>query len=464
MRRAEAWVLERLNGEDGLGAIFPAMVNALEMMVLLGYPADDPRRVTAKRAIQKLLVDQGDRAYCQPCVSPVWDTALAALAMQEAGDSQATRAARCVGSIGSFRGRCWRMWATGARSGRAYRAAAGRFSSPMRTIPTSTILPWSPGPCIRRDCRDRYTVAIERAVDWLVGMQSENGGFAAFDADNTHYNLNYIPFADHGALLDPPTSDVTARVVAVLSRVARPQDRAALERAVVYLRREQEADGSWFGRWGSNYIYGTWSVLVALELAGIPADDPAVRRAVEWFSPRGRMPTAAGARATDGYELETHPDTNFPQHAVSDSVGIAWAHRAAGEGDSPAVKRGVDHLLRTQESSGLWSHPTFTLNARLPAGLLSQVSRLQRLLSAFGRLPPIAPPQRGVPSPLKPIGIVSALAAGGAHSRGGGSSGRREASPPHGGRLVGSERVLGRAPPVRPPRADFVPRGVPPHL
>jgi squalene-hopene/tetraprenyl-beta-curcumene cyclase len=205
---------------------------------------------------------------------------------------------------------------------------------------------------------DRYTVAIERALDWLVGMQSQNGGFAAFDADNTHYNLNYIPFADHGALLDPPTSDVTARVVAVLSRVSRPQDRAALERAIVYLRGEQEVDGSWFGRWGSNYIYGTWSVLVALELAGIPADDPAIRRAVGWFFSRQNADGGWG-ESNDSYDLETYPDTTFP----STPYQTAWAVLgliAAGEGDSPLVKRGVDYLLRTQESSGLWSHPTFT--------------------------------------------------------------------------------------------------------
>ena len=112
-----------------------------------------------------------------------------------------------------------------------------------------------------------YAENVSRALDWLVGMQSRNGGFAAFDADNTSYYLNKIPFADHGALLDPPTSDVTARVVTVLALIGRPQDEPALERAIAYLRAEQEPDGSWFGRWGTNYIYGTWSVLTALAQA-----------------------------------------------------------------------------------------------------------------------------------------------------------------------------------------------------
>jgi squalene-hopene/tetraprenyl-beta-curcumene cyclase len=357
MRRAEAWVLERLNGEDGLGAIFPAMVNALEMMVLLGYPADDPRRVTAKRAIEKLLVIQADRAYCQPCVSPVWDTALAALALQEAGEPQAIRAAvrgldwllprQVLEEVGDWRARRPRV----PSGGWAFQYGNAHYPDLDDTAVVAWAMHQAPSP-------ERYADSIERALDWLVGMQSENGGFAAFDADNTHYNLNYIPFADHGALLDPPTSDVTARVVTVLSRTRRPQDRSAVERAIAYLRREQEADGSWFGRWGSNYIYGTWSVLMALELAGVPAGDPAVRRAVEWFL-SGQNADGGWGESNDSYDLEKYPDRRFG----STPYQTAWAVLgliAAGEGGSPAVRRGVEYLLRTQESDGLWTHPTFT--------------------------------------------------------------------------------------------------------
>ncbi|HVS78347.1 MAG TPA: squalene--hopene cyclase [Steroidobacteraceae bacterium] len=357
MRRAEAWVLERLNGEDGLGAIFPAMVNALEMMVLLGYPADDPRRVTAKRALEKLLVIRGERAYCQPCVSPVWDTCLAALAMQEAGDSHAVRAAvraldwllprQVLEEIGDWRAR--RPHVRGG--GWAFQFGNAHYPD----LDDTAVVAWA---MHQAQLPERYGASIERALDWLVGMQSRNGGFAAFDADNTHYNLNYIPFADHGALLDPPTSDVTARIVAVLSRARRPQDRAALERAIAYLRREQEADGSWFGRWGTNYIYGTWSVLIALELAGIAPEDPAVRRAVAWLLSR-QNPDGGWGESNDSYDLEQYPDTTF----VSTPYQTAWAMLAliaAGECASPAVKRGVEYLLRSQESNGLWSHASFT--------------------------------------------------------------------------------------------------------
>ena len=357
LRRAEAWVLERLNGEDGLGAIFPAMVNALEMMVLLGYSADDPRRVTAKRAIEKLLVDRGERAYCQPCVSPIWDTALAALAMQEVDDSQATRSAvraldwllplQVLEEVGDWRA-CRPRVASG---GWAFQYGNAHYPD----LDDTAVVAWG---MHQARLPERYAASIDRALDWLVGMQSENGGFAAFDADNTHYNLNYIPFADHGALLDPPTSDVTARVVAVLARARRPQDRAALKRAVEYLRREQEADGSWFGRWGTNYIYGTWSVLMALELAGVAADDSAVRRAVEWLLSCQNADGRWG-ESNDSYNLEKYPDRRFG----STPYQTAWALLgliAAGEEGSAATRRGVDFLLRTQESNGLWSHPTYT--------------------------------------------------------------------------------------------------------
>jgi squalene-hopene/tetraprenyl-beta-curcumene cyclase len=186
-------------------------------------------------------------------------------------------------------------------------------------------------------------------------MQSANGGFAAFDADNTYYSLNKIPFADHGAMLDPPTSDVTARVVTVLARIDRPQDRAALKRGIAYLRKEQEADGSWFGRWGTNYIYGTWSVVVALTQAGLTVQDPALRRAVDWFKSRQNQDGGWG-ESNDSYARSATTLESTPYQT-------AWALLAliaAGEAGSDAVRRGIDHLLRTQQADGLWSHPTFT--------------------------------------------------------------------------------------------------------
>jgi squalene-hopene/tetraprenyl-beta-curcumene cyclase len=356
MRRAEAWTLERLNGEDGLGAIFPAMVNALEVLAVRGYRSDDPRRHTAKRALEQLLVVDTSSAYCQPCVSPVWDTALAALALQEAACPEALEAAtrglewlqprQLLEAAGDWRTRRPRL----AGGGWAFQRANAHYPD----LDDTAVVAWA----MHRsgDC-ERYVHAVNRALDWLVGMQSSNGGFAAFDVDNTSYYLNHIPFADHGALLDSPTSDVTARVVTALAMVGRAQDAPALSRAMAYLRSEQEADGSWFGRWGTNYVYGTWSVLTAFAQAGVGCADTAVRRAVSWLESR---------QHEDGGWGESN-DSYTPGQVVARSASTphqsAWAVLgllAAGQVGSEAVRRGVDYLLRTQQSDGLWSDPSFT--------------------------------------------------------------------------------------------------------
>jgi squalene-hopene/tetraprenyl-beta-curcumene cyclase len=356
-RRAEAWMLERLNGEDGLGAIFPAMVNALEAMVILGYPEDDPRRLTAKRALQKLLVVGPTSAYCQPCVSPIWDTALAALAMQEAGDATAAEAS--IRALDWLQTRQlldepadWQVNRPGLPGGGwAFQFANSYYPD----LDDTAVVVWA---MHQARGSERYTESVRRALDWLTGMQSKNGGFAAFDADNTSYYLNMIPFADHGALLDPPTSDVTARVVTVLARIGRPQDSEALGRALAYLRKEQEPDGSWFGRWGTNYIYGTWSVLTAFAQAHIGGDDPAVRRAVEWLKLKQNVDGGWG-ESNDTYLHASGEPSEFP----STPYHSAWALLAllaAGETRSDAVRRGAEFLLRTQQADGLWSDASFT--------------------------------------------------------------------------------------------------------
>jgi squalene-hopene/tetraprenyl-beta-curcumene cyclase len=356
-KRAEEWVIERLNGEDGLGAIFPAMVNALEAMVILGYPQDHPQRVTAKRALQKLLVVGPTSAYCQPCVSPIWDTALACLAMQETGDESSREASsraldwlkskQLLDEPGDWRGRRPNL----PGGGWAFQFANDFYPD----LDDTAVVAWA-----MHQSRDsaRYAESIRRALDWLVGMQSRDGGFAAFDADNTCYYLNKIPFADHGALLDPPTSDVTARVVTVLARIGRPQDKPALNRAIAYLRKEQEPDGSWFGRWGTNYIYGTWSVLMSLAQAHVAPDDPMVKRAVAWLKKEQNADGGWG-ESNDSYALQSRPAEDFG----STPYQTAWALLAlmsAGEAASETVRHGVEFLLHTRQADDLWSHPSYT--------------------------------------------------------------------------------------------------------
>jgi len=356
-RRAESWIDERLNGEDGLGAIFPAMVNALEVMVLLGRPPDDPRRMTAKKALQKLLVIDGASAYCQPCVSPIWDTGLAALALQETGCNGSRKsAARALDWLKLKQLRDepgdWRVRRPNLSGGGwPFQFANGHYPD----LDDTAVVAWA---MHQAADEQRYGDSLQRALDWLVGMQSSNGGFAAFDVDNTAYYLNAIPFADHGALLDPPTSDVTARVVTLLARVGRSQDREPLARAIAYLRREQEDDGSWFGRWGTNYVYGTWSVLTALGQAGLTAQDPSVRRAVSWLKARQNEDGGWG-ESNDSY-LSAAPEVAC---MASTAYQTAWALlglNAVGEGTSDASRRAVSYLLQRQEAHGLWRDPSFT--------------------------------------------------------------------------------------------------------
>src|SRR3984885_9531485 len=357
LKRAEDWINARANGEDGLGAIFPAMVNALEVMVTLGYAADDPRRVQAKRALYKLLVVGERSAYCQPCVSPVWDTALSCLALDEEGSSAGRgaifralewlRPLQLLEAAGDWRERRPNL----AGGGWAFQFNNGYYPDLDDTAAVAWAMHAAPQ-------SEHYADILTRALDWLVGMQSANGGFASFDVDGTCYYLNEIPFADHGALLDPPTADVTARVVTVLARVGREQDRAALQRAIAYLRATQELDGSWFGRWGTNYIYGTWSVLVALGAAGIGAEDPSVRRAVTWLA------SCQQADGGWGESNDSYLDSDLAGRGLgSTPYQTAWALlalMAAGGADGSVLRRGVHFLLRAQQGNGLWEHPSYT--------------------------------------------------------------------------------------------------------
>jgi squalene-hopene/tetraprenyl-beta-curcumene cyclase len=355
-RRAEQWILQRLNGEDGLGAIFPAMVNAVESLVILGYSHDDLRLVTAKRALKKLLVVGSSSAYCQPCVSPIWDSALACLAMQETGDEASRNAStraldwlktkQLLDEPGDWRINRPEL----AGGGWAFQFANDFYPD----LDDTAVVAWAMHQA--RDA-DRYAESVRRALDWLVGMQSRDGGFASFDADNTHYYLNKIPFADHGALLDPPTSDVTARVVTVLARVGRPQDKRAMDRAIAYLRDQQEPDGSWFGRWGTNYIYGTWSVLMALAQAHIAPSDPAIQGAVAWLKQRQNADGGWG-ESNDSYAQPTSTKSfgSTPYQTAWALLGLL----SAGEAASECVRRGAEFLMRSRQPDGLWSDPSFT--------------------------------------------------------------------------------------------------------
>ncbi len=296
--KAEAFVTERLNGVDGLGAIFPAMVNSAQMYELLGYPKDHPNFIAARQSIEGLLVIDDNEAYCQPCVSPVWDTALAAHAMIEAGNEAEVKSAMAAldwlapRQVLDVEGD-WIVKRPNVRPG----GWAFQYNNAYYPdLDDTAVIVMAMDRARRLGAGQKYDEAIARGVEWVVGLQSKDGGFAAFDADNLEYYLNSIPFADHGALLDPPTEDVTARCVSMLAQLGETAESCpAMARGIDYIRRTQLPDGSWFGRWGINYIYGTWSVRVRLNAAGMAHDDPVMTKAVDWLI-RFKMTMAVGAR------------------------------------------------------------------------------------------------------------------------------------------------------------------------
>jgi squalene-hopene/tetraprenyl-beta-curcumene cyclase len=349
---AEAWFVPRCN-EGGLGAIFPAMINAHMAMGLLGHDPDDEPMLTARKAIEDLLVEHDDEAYCQPCVSPVWDTGLACLALQECGDHDTANRGlewlaerQLLDEPGDWRGSHPDL----PGGGWAFQYENDYYPD----LDDTAVVAWAMHQSTERE---RYGHAVTRAADWLSGMQSKNGGVAAFDSDNTHVRLNEIPFADHGALLDPPTSDVSGRCVALFSRLGRERDAATVRRMVAFLIDEQEADGSWFGRWGTNYIYGTWSALSAFEMVeGCDLGD-SVARGAAWLK-SVQNPDGGWGEDNDSYlypARDCRGDVSMPCQTAWAMLGLM----AAGEAASDEVRRGAEFLLRTQGADGSWRDPLF---------------------------------------------------------------------------------------------------------
>ncbi|ABE40796.1 squalene--hopene cyclase [Rhodopseudomonas palustris] len=359
--RAVAFVEERLNGEDGLGAIYPPMANTVMMYKVLGYPEDHPPRAITRRGIDLLLVIGEEEAYCQPCVSPIWDTSLTCHALIEAGGAEAAQPVR--------EGLDWLLpkqvldlkgdWAVKAPNVRPGGWAFQYNNAHYPDLDDTAVVVMALDRARRDQPSAAYDNAIARGREWIEGMQSDDGGWAAFDVNNTEYYLNNIPFSDHGAMLDPPTEDVTARCVSMLAQLGETEQTSkAVARGVAYLRKTQLPDGSWYGRWGMNYIYGTWAVLCALNAAGVDHQDPAIRKAVAWLA---SIQNADGGWGEDGVSYRL--DYRGYETAPSTASQTAWALlsiMAAGEVDHPAVARGIEYLKGTQTEKGLWDEQRHT--------------------------------------------------------------------------------------------------------
>ncbi|HEX4157554.1 MAG TPA: squalene--hopene cyclase [Rhizomicrobium sp.] len=359
--RCAEFVTERLNGEDGLGAIYPAMANSVMMYDVLGYAPDHPHRAIARQAIDRLLIIRDDEAYCQPCMSPIWDTALAAHALMEVDDAPANDSvdALCewlkARQVLDVKGDWADVRPDVRPGGWAFQYNNAHYPDLDDTAVVVMALDRAEK---AGHLKGGYIDVIARGREWVEGLQSRNGGWGAFDADNDYYYLNNIPFADHGALLDPPTADVTARCIGMFVQLGEPLDSPKLRAAVDYLVGLQEKDGSWFGRWGVNYIYGTWSALAGLNAAGLDPDAPAMRRAAHWLISI-QNPDGGWGESCDSYKLDYQghePAPSIPSQTAWALLGLM----AAGEVNHAAVERGIRWLVERQQEHGLWSEENYT--------------------------------------------------------------------------------------------------------
>src|SRR6201996_7308659 len=357
---ALAFTEERLNGEDGMGAIYPPMANIVMMYDALGKDESFPSRAITRRGIDKLLVINEHEAYCQPCVSPVWDTTLTAHAMLEAGDEASMASAK--------KGLDWLVpkqvldlkggWAVKRPDTRPGGWAFQYNNAHYPDLDDTAVVVMSMDRLQRMKGGHEYDNAIARGREWIEGMQSDDGGWAAFDVNNFEYYLNNIPFSDHGALLDPPTEDVTARCLSMLAQLGETRANPTVAAGIEYLRRTQHAEGSWYGRWGMNFIYGTWSVLCALNVAGVSHDDPMIRKAVAWLA---SVQNQGGGWGEDA--VSYRHDYKGLERAPSTASQTAWALlglMAVGEVENPVVVRGVEYLIATQAEKGLWDEQRYT--------------------------------------------------------------------------------------------------------
>ncbi len=352
-----AWTTERLNGEDGLGAIYPAMANSVMMYDVLGYPPTHPDRAIARKSVENLLVVKDAEAYCQPCFSPVWDTALVAHALLETKEARAEAAvARALEwlrplQVLDVKG----DWAEEKPDVRPGGWAFQYRNDYYPDLDDTAVVVMAMD---RAKERGAYKEAIARGAEWVEGLQSRDGGWGAFDADNSYTYLNNIPFADHGALLDPPTEDVSGRCVGMMAQLGAKTDDPRLKAGIDYLIRTQREDGSWWGRWGVNYVYGTWSALAGLNGAGLVADHPTMKRGADWLAAI-QNPDGGWGENCNSYRL----DYKGYEPAPSTASQTAWALlglMAAGAVDHPAVARGINYLKATQEADGLWSQAHYT--------------------------------------------------------------------------------------------------------
>ncbi len=358
LRKCEQWMLERFEGSDGLAAIFPAMLNSLIALKALGYPDDHPQVIRAERELKKLEHETADDIRIEPCFSPVWDTAYVLIALHESGISEQHPALKkaaewLLSKEIRFRG----DW---------------HYKNPAKVEPSGWVFEfnnqWNPDVddtamvlmALRRiptDNPQQRDAAFQRGLKWMLSFQCKDGGWAAFDKDCTKNILEKVPFADHNAMLDPECADITARILELLGCEGWKTDHPQVQEALDFIRAHQEPDGSWYGRWGVNYIYGTWQVLRGLRAMNLDVNQPWLLKARDWLESVQHEDGGWGERCN------TYDDPVFKGQGPSTASQTAWAVMGLCVFDDPArpsLRRGIEYLIRMQNPDGSWTEDETT--------------------------------------------------------------------------------------------------------
>ncbi|QDT37991.1 terpene cyclase/mutase family protein [Stratiformator vulcanicus] len=398
VRRAERWLLERFEDSDGLGAIFPPIIWSIVGLKCLGYKDDSPEVSSQFHELERLCITEDDRTRLEPCRSPVWDTAIASLGLREAGIEPTAEPLRTASKwlldreVRRFGD--WAMRSEAVEPGGwcfEYRNAfypdvddtAMVLMALLRSLPIDSDAEWTAELLLDTtqpdEIADRLIVsaqdvqpqeaarnidavvprlaAMKRGLRWLLAMQSKDGGWGAFDRDNVRHLFTKVPFADHNAMIDPSTADLTGRLLEMFGMFGVPKEHPAVRRAIRFVLDQQEPDGSWFGRWGVNYIYGTWQALVGLHAIGFQPDHPAMRRGAQWLIDYQQ------ADGGWGESVASYSDKEWRGRGVTTASQTAWALMglmAAGQSDSIAVRDGINYLVETQNAEGVWDEAEFT--------------------------------------------------------------------------------------------------------
>lgn len=355
---AEEWMIERFAGSDGLGAIFPPMVYTIIALKCLGYAEDSHEMKWAEKHLDDLIIEEGDTIRLQPCVSPVWDTGWAMLALKEAGVPDNNPAMR--------RAADWLLereirepgdWAISATKEVEPSGWAFEYNNKFYPDIDDTALILMALQCSQQYEEPACQQAIHRGICWLLEMQNRDRGWAAFDKHIDNEVLEAIPFADHNAMLDPSCPDITARILELFGKLGYRRGKPFIDDAIRFLFDNQEPEGCWFGRWGVNYIYGTWQTLMGLSSIGYDMRHPRVQKAVDWLL------SVQQANGGWGESCAAYDDRNLMGQGPTTASQTAWAVMAliaAGHADCDAVHRGAQYLLRTQKTDGTWDEPWFT--------------------------------------------------------------------------------------------------------